>query len=161
MVGACNKNGYYYAFAAHDLAAGPVWSIHIGSYPGSCIASAVWDSVNGQLIIGGNATTVDTISYAGSLRAVNLATGATIWKFGIPEGAVMGSPSMNGNGIVAAATYDPTSTGNALYLVDAESGAVVRSISLHSAEFAQPVFADPYLFSTTTKGGIKAYTAPP
>ena len=31
MVGACNKNGYYYALEQNDLAAGPVWSLHVGN----------------------------------------------------------------------------------------------------------------------------------
>ena len=64
MVGACNKNGVYYALKQNDLGAGPVWQTRIaavntgdnGMSP-ACLSSTV---VNGNsLYVAGTATTID------------------------------------------------------------------------------------------------------
>ena len=50
---------------------------------------------------------------------------------------------------------------NALWLISAASGQILRTISYGSSStFAQPVFADRYLF-TASQGplGLRAYTA--
>ncbi len=49
MVGACDKNGTYYAWRQGDLAAGPVWSNLIGRQYTSgpqCDAAAIWDGTH-------------------------------------------------------------------------------------------------------------------
>src|SRR5579859_74885 len=73
MVGACNKNGLYYAFKQDDLAAGPVWEYQMtepsGTGPdanGECDAAAIWDGT--RLIEGGgNTTTINGTTYQGSV----------------------------------------------------------------------------------------------
>src|SRR6266516_822081 len=46
LVGACNKNGRYYALRRNSLHSGPVWSVRVGAAAhtsrGMCLASAVW-----------------------------------------------------------------------------------------------------------------------
>lgn len=54
MVAACNKNGYYYAWKANALSAGPVWKYRVARRvqdTGECDGGAVWDGSN--LYVGG------------------------------------------------------------------------------------------------------------
>ena len=160
MVGACNKNGNFYALAAQNLAAGPVWSHTIGTHKAggpTCLASAIWDSSNSRLILASNKTSIAGVSYGGSLRAVDPATGAYLWQRGLNPGPIEGSPSENGAGVIAAATADGSGGINQLYLVNAATGAILKSFALPSLEFSQPVFANGFLFSAPLTGGITEY----
>jgi len=160
MVGACNKNGNFYALAAQNLAAGPVWSHTIGTHKAggpTCLASAIWDSSNGRLIVASNKTSIAGVSYGGSLRSVNPGTGAYLWQRGLNPGPIEGTPSENGSGVIAAATADGSGGTNQLYLVNAATGAVLKSFALPSLEFSQPVFANGVLFSAPLTGGISEY----
>src|SRR5205823_2351540 len=145
MVGACNKNGRYYALRAGDLAAGPVWKLQAGApfsntSGDSCLAASLWDG--SHLFIAGNQTTIGGTTYFGSVRRVNPATGAPVWQTGLP-GAIMGTPAVDGSGVLAAASYDgATGATNAAYLLDAGNGHLVRTITTGAREFGQPVFAD-------------------
>jgi outer membrane protein assembly factor BamB len=143
MLGICNKNGTYYAFQQDNLAAGPVWQTTITvPYPGGakeCVAAAVWD---GTALIegGGAATTIGGTTYQGSVQALDPATGTPIWQTGL-DGTIVGSPTENGAGVVAAQTYQ-SSTGLGVYLLDAATGAIIDFISTpHSHLFGQAVFA--------------------
>jgi polyvinyl alcohol dehydrogenase (cytochrome) len=163
MIGACNKNGRFYAFTSTGLANGPVWTRRLGDYPGAggtCLAAAIWDGADGMLIAGSNQTTIDGVTVPGSLRALDPDTGVPIWKTALPAGPVMGSPSMNGAGIVAAGTYvKSTPSSNVVYLVDASDGTILRTLPMTSPVFAQPVFAGTHLFIATNGGKLIAYAA--
>ena len=160
MVGACNKNGTYYALNAGNLAAGPVWEDHIGSVTDDdtdCIAAAVWDQASGQLFLAGNDTTIGGTHYNGSIEQVDPATGAPIWQRGLP-GAVMGSPTLNGSGVLAVGTTDFTGVPDAAYLLNASNGQVLSTINTGGAQvFAQPVFSNSYLLVATGGQGLWAY----
>ena len=160
MVGACNKNGYYYALNASNLAAGAVWEDQVGSVTGdntNCLAAAVWDQANSRLFLSGNDTTISGTAYNGSVEEVNPATGAPIWQTGLP-GAVMGTPMLDGAGVLAVGTFDYTGAPDAVYLLDASNGQILTTISTADSQvFAQPVFDDGYLFVATAGQGIWAY----
>ena len=146
MIGACNKDGIYYAFRASDLRAGPVWETQMGAAAGSgaagggqCDAAAIW---NGRQLIegGGSPTTIGGISYNGSVQALNPSTGKVVWQTGLP-GYVIGTPSADGGGIIAAPVYYAPSGGSGVYLLSASTGAILKFISTEPAgDFAQPVF---------------------
>jgi outer membrane protein assembly factor BamB len=143
MVGACDKNGVYYALKANDLSAGPVWQQTIdkpAGVMGLCIAGAIW---NGTTLIegAGNQTTIDGTTYRGGVYALNPDTGSVVWATGLP-GTIMGSPTEDGGGVVAAQVYY-TSTGNyGIYLLSAATGAILDYIPLaDNPIFGQPVFA--------------------
>jgi hypothetical protein len=159
MVGACNKNGILYAFKAADVSAGPVWQTPIGKGQGgagakACLDAAVWDG--SRLFIGGNATTIGGTTYNGSIRELDPDTGAVVWQTGL-GGNILGSPSIDGAGVVAASTFD-TSAGasNATYLIDAATGAILKTLP-HSAAFPQPVFAGSDLIVATQHDGVQVY----
>jgi len=156
-VGACNKNGDYYALAADPLGSAPLWADAIGT-PGSsaglCLASSVWDGDTGQLFIAGNATTIGGTSFGGSVGEVDPATGAVIWQTGLPC-AEVGTPSLDSAGVLAVGTWSctPPNTPGA-YLLDAATGAILTTLPTGTSRvFSQPVFAQGSLFvATQTKG---------
>jgi outer membrane protein assembly factor BamB len=159
MVGACNKNGTYYALKANDLAAGPVWSEVI--YPGldECISAAAW---NGHDLFFGSPTTIIAgTKYVGSVRKIDPATGAVIWSTALP-GQVFGSPTLDGKSVLAAAIWGFTGSKRGVYLVNANTGKVLKVLIGTTTgccgEFAQPVFADNYVFAATLASGLTAYT---
>jgi hypothetical protein len=74
MVGANQKNGIFYAFDAIHLENGPVWSVQVGvegdlGTVGTCLAAAVWDATHRQLFVGSNQTTIQSQTFAGSMRS--------------------------------------------------------------------------------------------
>jgi polyvinyl alcohol dehydrogenase (cytochrome) len=165
MVGDCNKNGVYYALKQADLAAGPVWQKRIAARsPGTnamapaCLSSTV---VNGNaLYIAGSATTIKGTSYPGSIDKLNAATGAFAWSTGLPS-KVLGSPSLDGAGLLAVGTSTNATDPLADYLINASTGAILATVSNgDSSQFAQPVFADHYLFLATDTTGLYAYAPP-
>jgi polyvinyl alcohol dehydrogenase (cytochrome) len=152
MIGACNKNGTYYALLQDNLAAGPVWSNNVGtpdSSSGQCDAAAVWDGA--RLYVASNQTVIGGVTYAGSIRELDPATGSVIWARGLP-GAVIGSPTLDGGGVLAVPTFSSSGT----FLVDAATGAVLRNFTT-GPEFGQPVFADNMLFVPSQNSGLSAY----
>ena len=157
MVGACNKNGTFYALNTAALSAGPVWTRKLGQ-GGECDAAPLSDGTH--LFLAGGITTIKGVKYDGSVREVDPATGAIIWQTGVP-GKIIGTPGMDGAGVIAASTYGARGGQNGLWLINAASGKILHTVSYGtSSTFAQPVFADGYLF-TASQGplGLRAYTA--
>jgi polyvinyl alcohol dehydrogenase (cytochrome) len=157
-VGACNKDGLFYALAANPLGSSPVWTRAIGAPAGSlssCIASAVWDGQAGELYVGGDGTTIGATSYGGSIRRVNPGTGAYIWQIGLPC-AVMGTPTLDSAGVLAAGTYSCTNPHTpGAYLLNASTGAILKTLPVGSGRvFGQPVFAQGTLFVATETHGL-------
>jgi hypothetical protein len=159
-VGACNKNGVYYALGANPLSSSPLWALTVGiPYTGGaapmCIASSVWDGRAGKMYIGGDTTTIGGVSYGGSIGEVNPATGSYLWHTGLPC-SVEGTPSLDSAGVLAVGTYTcPTSVRPGAYLVNASTGAVLTSLPVHSSRvFGQLVFAHDTLFVATETRGL-------
>ena len=158
MVGACNKLGIFYAFQADNIGAGPLWTFRIGAATGngalSCLGSAIWDAAHSVLYVPGNATTIGGRAYNGSIRALNPDNGHQIWARGLPA-LVLGSPSLDASGVIAAATYFPGTT-SGTYLINAANGGILSVVPV-GREFAQPVFADSYLFLANARGNLAAF----
>jgi len=145
MVGACNKNGIYYAVRANDVDAGPLWERRMGvptTGPESneCDAAAIWDGTN-LIVGGGSITTIDGTQYNGSVQALNPTTGKPVWATGLP-GWVVGSPSEDSAGVIAAPVLAAPGTGaTGVYLLNASDGDIIGYISSQPhGIFAQPVF---------------------
>jgi outer membrane protein assembly factor BamB len=146
MVGAENKNHVYYAWRQSNLAAGPVWQQNYGA--NQEVAATAW--AHGHLFIVNSKSTINSVKYAGAIRELNPATGATIWATGVSDLDLgFGSPTVGGGGVLAVPTYD-TTTGdpNAYYVVNIATGALLRTFTLSGPSFPQAVFADTYLFIT-------------
>lgn len=159
MVGACNKNGIFYALRAANLSAGPVWRMRIGDPyrkgPGQCDAASLSDGTH--LYLASNGTTINGTAYDGSVRAVNPATGAILWQRGL-TGSIIGTPGMDGSGVIAAASYGSTTGQNGVFLISASTGKLLKTIPYYKAStFGQPVFADGYLIVASTGQALHAY----
>jgi outer membrane protein assembly factor BamB len=148
MVGACNKNGFYYALRSSDLALRWKFKVAKGSSSGTqaCLAAAAWDGA--RLYVAGPFTTIAGTDHRGSIRALDPVTGAPIWERGL-GGVVIGSPSLNGSNVLAVPVWD--SSGNGVYLVNAVDGSVLRFLS-QGTTFAQPTFAGNQLFTASYSG---------
>jgi polyvinyl alcohol dehydrogenase (cytochrome) len=156
-VGACNKNGIFYALDRATMHV--AWQARIGAKsssasPAQCSAAAIYDGSN--LYLAGDPTTINGVSYRGSVLKMDPSTGAILWQTGLPNSAI-GSPSLNGGGVLAVGTYDYTTTPNAFYLVNAANGTILGTLLSGSTDFAQPVFANGDLFLANVGKGLKVY----
>jgi polyvinyl alcohol dehydrogenase (cytochrome) len=159
MVGACNKNGVFYAFKQSSLSAGPVWTVQAGNPdsvgPGQCDAGPIFDGTH--LFLAGDGTTINGTAFDGSVMEVNPATGQIIWHTGI-TGSPLGTPGMDGAGVIAAATFGSTTGANGIFLIDASNGQILRTIPYNTFNtFAQPVFADNHLLVASEGLGLRVY----
>ncbi len=155
MVGACNKNGMYYAWRQANLHAGPVWQRTVGApYTGGpqCDAAAVWNGKH--LFVAGNKTTINGTTFAGSIRMVNPATGDYLWQRGL-SGAPIGTPTLDGAGVLAVTEYVKAGQ---LVIINAATGSVLRTIAT-GPDFGQPVFADALMLVPTQNNGLRAYAS--
>jgi outer membrane protein assembly factor BamB len=167
MVGACNKNGVYYAWKANALSAGPVWQDTVGKSagtgpPGDCITSAAYDPTAKALWVAANQTTIAGQALQGAVREVNPATGAVIWAQ--PLGCVpYGSPTLNGTThVLAVPLFGCTGTAKpGVALFNSQTGTPLRTITTAGLVFSQPVFAEGGLFIADESGTLTEYTPAP
>ena len=154
MVGIANKNGVYYAFKRDHLSAGPRWQIQIAT-AGMCpecgegsIAPSAWDGHT--LYAAGGNTTINGVSCAGSLVALNPATGGILWQRCLPDGPVLGAVA-SVPGVVAVAE------GNQIVVVSATSGQTLFAYTTQSAIWAAPSIANGVLFVGDNGGTLYAF----
>lgn len=157
-VGACNKNGLFYALTASPLGSKPLWTDEIAAPDGTfgeCIASAVWDATGGTLYAGGGGTTIGGTTYGGSIDKINPATGAYVWRTGLPC-RVFGTPTLDSAGVLAVGTFSCTAPNTpAAYLINAATGKILTTLPVGSTRiFGQPVFAQGTLFVATEANGL-------
>jgi hypothetical protein len=159
MVAACNKNGVLYAWNQNHLSAGPLWSLPVSAGTGEgCLAAPVWDGAH--LYQAAGPTTIGGVSYGGSVRELDPATGAALWERGFAE-PVFGTPTLDGAGVMAVATYDPATSVNTASLLDARDGTVLATLPTNGdAAFGQPVFAGRSVFVPGVKLGLNAFSVP-
>jgi outer membrane protein assembly factor BamB len=154
-VGACDKNGIFYALNASTMALD--WE-HRVSAPASgslqCIAAAAYNG--SDLFVAGNAATIGGTAFDGVVQELT-PTGSLVWQTGLPN-AVEGSASLDGAGVLAAGTFQyPQGQGpNATYLFDAATGTILRTLDSGTADFGQTVFANGLMF-TANSSGIQAW----
>jgi outer membrane protein assembly factor BamB len=162
MVGACNKNGVFYAWAQKALANGPIWSDQLGNsvakHNDSCLATATWDG--SHLFITTNSSTVAGVTYPGVARELDPATGTAVWQTGLSDGPVLGITALDGAGALAAITFSRVSpsTSNELTLIDAATGAVLATYPTPIQTGGGPVWADGYLLFGGDDGLLHSYT---
>jgi outer membrane protein assembly factor BamB len=149
-VGACNKNGIYYLLSQSTMKV--VWQQQVGvpfgqDGEGSCLATPAYNGKD--LFIGGDGTTIGATSYYGSVQERVPSTGALVWETGLPA-AVVGSPTLDGGGVVAAGMWNGNKP-EGIDLIDAATGAIIRLL-VPGTVFAQSVFAGGWLFCGTPTG---------
>ena len=159
MVGACSKNGNYYALRQGALSAGPVWTSSISlKWPrGDCLGAAAWDSSRHRLLVVGAQTELGGETVQGSVRALDPATGRVLWATALP-GPVWGSPSVNARGLVAVPIFAGGTAASVVLLDDRTGRQLVRLETAGAPVFAQPVFAGKSLLVATVSGSLIEYS---
>ena len=152
-VGACDKNGIFYVLRQSTMKV--AWENRISGPPtkiSGCIAAAVYNGHD--LFLAGFARTIKGVLYPGSVQERDPSTGKLIWQAGLPSG-VIGSPSLDGGGVLVAGTYGSAPASNATYLIDAANGTILATLAAGN-DFAQSAFADGMLV-TANSDGVFAY----
>ena len=159
-VATCNKNGILYVLNRLKLRL--AWSRRIGAPFGQsigigrCISAATYDGK--RLYIGADKIRVAGKLYRGSITALSPRTGRRLWITGLPN-SVLTTPSVDGAGLLAVGTYDTSTKPNAVYLINAATGRIVRTLRTGGFDFAQSVFAEGHLF-TANDNGVFAWGLP-
>jgi hypothetical protein len=78
------------------------------------------------------------------------------WTTPLTSGPVLGSPTLDGSGVLAAGTFAGSAPG--IYLIDAANGTVIEQLTTGST-FGQSVFARDWLF-TANSNGVAAWGLP-
>jgi outer membrane protein assembly factor BamB len=153
-VGACNKNGVFYALSQATMKL--VWWKRIANAAGGageCLATPAFNGTD--LFFGGAKTTINGTAYAGSVQERMASTGTVVWSTGLPD-QVIGSPTLDGGGVLAVGTMGSSTPG--VSLIDATDGTVIDQLTTGSV-FAQSVFAQDWLF-TADSNGVAAWGLP-
>jgi outer membrane protein assembly factor BamB len=150
-VGACNKDGVFYAVTQATMKL--AWQQQIGARyrPGTtaeCDGSPAFDGTRLYFAAGG--VTISGKAYRGSAQMREASTGTLLWETGLPEG-VTGSPTLDGAGVLAVGTYDNGTAPEETYLVSAVTGKILRTL-VTGQDFAQSTFAGHQLFTADTSG---------
>jgi hypothetical protein len=125
LLAACNKNGVPDAWRKDALAQGPVWQRRINSVTSvpSCVGAPAFDG--SSLLQTGGTTTIGGTSHQGSVRVL------------VP-----------GPGAIRLAEPGKGGSAPGAYLLNARTGVVLKRLT-SQATYAQPVFADGYLFTAS------------
>ncbi|MGZ6953414.1 MAG: outer membrane protein assembly factor BamB family protein [Acidimicrobiia bacterium] len=142
MMGACNKDGNFYAVRSDTMQL--VWQRTVGTAmddgQSACLSGGVWDG--SRLFVAGNETKVGGRTVPGSVRRLDPATGAVRWTTALGANP-LGSGSINAKGILAYTGTDWSGgSGNGTYLLNAANGNVIRVLEDNDFPgFAQPIWA--------------------
>jgi len=82
-------------------------------------------------------------------------SGTVVWETPLSVGPVIGTPSLDGKGVLAVPIYNSTAGTGAVYLMNAATGSILKTMSDSGPIFAQPVFADGELL--VAGPGLRAY----
>jgi polyvinyl alcohol dehydrogenase (cytochrome) len=102
MLGIGNKDGMYYALDRNAMSHGTVWRAniaHTGNCPqcgGGTISPSAWDGTS--LYVAGGGTSINGVSCAGSLSALNPTNGSFHWRHCLQSGPVLGAVSVSVSG---------------------------------------------------------------
>jgi outer membrane protein assembly factor BamB len=138
LVTAINKNGYVYTFNRANLSAGPIWRQHtaIGGECPTCGDGSVSNLAfgNGLLYAAGGNTTINGVGYAGTVRALDPATGNIVWQH--PESDPVIPALTYANGLVIAGV------GSSLEALEATTGNRLYSFTTNDVLYSPPSVAN-------------------
>lgn len=158
MVGASAKNGFFYAFSADNLRAGPVWSVQI-SDGGECpqcgegaISSAAY--AYDTLFVGAGYLSLGQYQkFGGSIHALDPSTGRIKWIHPT-TGPVVPAVAI-ANGLVVVGAYDT------VQVLDARSGKLLWEYATGAQIYAAPTVAGGVLYVASNDGYLYAFSAGP
>ena len=168
LVAATSKDGNLYVLRRDALSAGPVWTSRIavidpkaptmGGDPSAGFGSISTPlAAHGLLYAGGGRTPADE---PGSVTAFQPDSGRVVWRRPMPGYVI--APLAAAGEILVAESSSPDGSRSWLTILDAMSGAVLRTFSAEIATFAAPSIAHGLIFWTDAYGhavalGVPAY----
>jgi outer membrane protein assembly factor BamB len=157
LVGVAHKNGIFYAFERDAIGNGPIWEAQIAS-GGSCpecgqgsISPAAWDG--SMLYVAGGNTTIGGAGCAGSVRALDPATGNFLWEACIGDGPVLAPVTVVSGVVVVTA-------GPSIIVIDAKSGKTLFTFTdAHpdSTFYGPGTIAEGVLYAGNVDGNLYAF----
>ena len=154
LVGAGQKNGYYYAFSRAALSDGPVWQTRI-AYPGECpqcgdgsLSTAAFDGA--RLYVGAGKT--PDYSKMGSVNALDPATGTILWSQALPGPVI--APVSFANGVVIAAG------GKRCVALDAGTGDLLWKFDAPALLYGGIAISNGRIFFGDLAGNLYAFRVP-
>jgi outer membrane protein assembly factor BamB len=95
------------------------------------------------------------------VQSLNPATGAPRWRTGLPD-TILGTPTEDGGGVVAAQAFSSTNKQRGVYLLNAATGASRGFVKTNLPLFGQAVFArSDLIIGAGGTFGLQAFTAAP
>lgn len=157
LVGAGQKNGFYYAFFRYYLSVGPVWAVQLAD-SGACpqcghgvLSTAAFDGK--RLYVGAGRPPYDTAPTSfGSVVALDPSSGHVIWQH-LFDGPVI-APISYANGVVF------TTAGSVAAALDAESGAVLWSFQAPAVCVGGVAITDRGIFFGDLSGRLYSFGIP-
>ena len=156
LVAAMNKNGRIYAFDRGNLSGGPVWQkqVAIGGDCPTCGDSSVASAAfaGGVLYVAGGNTTIAGAGAIGSVRALNPASGASLWEHPDPQPVI--AAVAYANGLVYAGT------GPTLEVLAAATGKRLYSATTGATIYGPPTVAGGRVYAGSVDGRLYAWAQP-
>ena len=148
LVGALNKNGIFYAWDRSNLAAGPVWQSTVADPSGSprSIASAAWDGT--RLYVGAGGTTLNGTTFYGNISALDPATGAFLWRTGIPGFMSAGIT------VVPGVLIEPYGAGGNLLFLDPATGNQIRLFGISQRADGEATVSNGIVYVSRDDGNL-------
>jgi len=140
MMGALDKNGYFYAFNAADLAAGPVWDYKVTT--GQSVGSAAF--AQGLVFVAAGTADYHGVRSAGAAWAFNPDNGAVVWEQPLWGKSVSAPAYANGFVLVDG--------GHHVFVLNATTGAKLKELACHSTFYSPPAIAHGRIFVGCTSG---------
>ena len=158
LVGAPNKDGWFFVWKRGHLSDGPLWTrnIAVNGGPDSGRGSIVAPTfANGVLYVAGGQTPAGE---PGSVLALDPGTGALLWKH-VPPGYVIAGMATVGEVLFVGVTAHGNAS-HTLELLDARSGAVLAQVPGPNALWAAPTVGHGLVLFTNNTGHLVAMQIP-
>ena len=159
LVGSVNKDGWLYVFQRDAVSSGPVWKYQVaagGPDPlqgqGSLVAPTF---AHGWLYAAGGTTPGGD---PGSVVALEPGTGAVHWTHIAPGYVFAGMPSLDEMLVVVSNAHDGSKSW--LELLNAHTGAVVKSFELVGPTYAAPSVGRGLILVYPYSGQLRAFSIP-
>lgn len=148
MVGALNKNGFFYAWAAGDVAAGPVWEVKLTT--GQSVGSAAF--AHGLVFVGTGTANFLGVRSSGAAWALDPDTGAVVWEQPLWGRSVSAPGYANGLLVIDG--------GDHIFVLNAATGAKLKNFKCAATFFAPPAIAHGRILVGCFDGHEEAFGLP-
>ena len=148
MMGALDKNGYFYAFYAANLSWGPAWADKVTT--GQSVGSAAFGQ--GLVYVAAGTATYNGIRSSGAAWALDPNNGSVVWEQTLWGKSVSAPAYANGILFVDGAKY--------IFVLNATTGHKLKELGCHNTFYSPPAIAHGRIFAGCTNGQEFAYGIP-